>query len=582
MPYLPLFPSFLRLCLTCIMVLALGACAQFSTKKESTQTGQAIVRIHKTDEEESKSKDFPPETLFDLMLAELALNRDMPDVTLTYYRMEAAKTRDPAVIKRALEISTWLEAHEVSLELMGLWQEVEPDNPNTYQFMAQQQIYFGMLKSALVSVERVLELGADFNFDYFNQMLPELNEQERAEVLSELEKLSLKFPKNAQLWLSRAYVYALMDQRDSALKAAEKAIHLDSKDANPVVVHAKLSFNYNNHKTALKEMEKGIRKFPESHALHLLYIESLLKLGKTAKAEQHMKQSVKQFNDDLEYQYQLAVVAFNYKQYQMATELFQSFMQNEFRWEQSCFYLSRVAEEQGDYEAAVAYLKMIQPGEAFIQARLQIAFLLIEAGKNQQAIKSLEEAQSLQADNAGAFYHAKADLLVDDGKEQEAMQVFATAINAYPESIKLRFARSLLAEQLNKLDIAERDLKKVIELEPKNALALNALGYTLTNKTNRHKEALVYISRALELSPEDPAIIDSMGWVQFHLGNHEVALKYLRQAIALSPDHEIAAHLGEVLWVSGFKTEAQRVWDDALANNKDSEVLKSVMDRYLK
>src|SRR5690606_8869586 len=175
-------------------------------------------------------------------------------------------------IKRALEISTWLEAHEVSLELMGLWQEVEPENPDTYQFMAQQQIYFGMLKSALVSIEKVLDLGANFNFDYFNQFLPELNEKERAEVLTGLEKLSSKHPANGQLWLSRAYIYSLIDQRDAALKAAGKAMRYDSKNDNPAVVHAKLSFNYNHHKAALKEMERGIRKFPESHAMHLLYV----------------------------------------------------------------------------------------------------------------------------------------------------------------------------------------------------------------------------------------------------------------------------------------------------------------------
>jgi len=139
----------------------------------------------------------------------------------------------------------------------------------------------------------------------------------------------------------------------------------------------------------------------------------------------------------------------------------------------------------------------------------------------------------------------------------------------------------MLAESMDNLELAESDLLKVIELEPRNAMALNALGYTLTNKTNRHKEALVYIEKAYEISPDDPAIIDSMGWVNYRLGNYEEALTYLRKAIAMESDHEIAAHLGEVLWVSGLETEAKRVWGEALDKKQDSEVLKTVMKRFL-
>jgi tetratricopeptide (TPR) repeat protein len=113
-------------------------------------------------------------------------------------------------------------------------------------------------------------------------------------------------------------------------------------------------------------------------------------------------------------------------------------------------------------------------------------------------------------------------------------------------------------------------------------MALNALGYTLTNKTDRHQEALVYIKKAYEISPNDPAIIDSMGWVNYRLGNYSEALKYLRKAISIEPDHEIAAHLGEVLWVSGLEVEAKRVWEEALEKSSDSEVLKSVMEKFIR
>jgi tetratricopeptide (TPR) repeat protein len=567
----------------------LSACAQFSADSGSPQQAKAYIAgkkpetaIEEKKAEGSEYKEFSPDTLYALVLAEIALDRDMPDIGLSYYRREAHKTHDPGVIKRALEISTWMEAHQISLELIALWQEVEPQNPIAHKIMAQQQLYFGLVEGALASVEKVLALDDDFNFDYFNQVLPSVPEEDRIVILRRLEDISEKYPKNSQVWLARAHMYGLLDQRQSALEAAAKAKRYNRKDDRPVVMHSELKFNYNDHNSALNDMQRGLKKFPNSQALHLLYARSLLKVGKLGKAEQHIKDSIERFDRDHEYRFQMSLLCADYKLNLLAKQLLRESLVNNYRREESNLHLSRLAEQEGNFEEAIGYLSTIKPGHGFVEAQLQIAFLLNEQGKFEEAIASLEEAHSLQADNGGSFLHAQADILSESGKEEKALEVFTKAISLFPNSIKLRYGRSMLAEQMNRIDITEQDLLAVIEKEPRNALALNALGYTLTNKTNRHDEALVYIEKALEISPNDPAIIDSMGWVQFQLGNYDEAVSFLRKAIALEADHEIAAHLGEALWVSGMKTEAKEVWDDALAKNKDSEILKSVMQRYLK
>jgi tetratricopeptide (TPR) repeat protein len=148
-----------------------------------------------------------------------------------------------------------------------------------------------------------------------------------------------------------------------------------------------------------------------------------------------------------------------------------------------------------------------------------------------------------------------------------------------PDDTSLRYARALIAEKADKLDLAEKDLRMIIEREPSNAQALNALGYTLADRTERLEEALGYIQRALEVEPADAAIIDSMGWVQFRMGNHEKAVELLRQALSLIQDPEIAAHLGEVLWEMGNKRDALDVLESALQQHPKHKALLDAMKR---
>jgi len=552
-------------------------------EKIATKQGTTINASELKAEVALKAKEsFRPETLYATLLAEIALDRGMPDVALNSYRKEAVNTRDPGVIKRALEISTWMEVHQVSLELMSLWQEVEPTNPKAHEIMAQQQLYFGLVKGALVSIQKVLDLGGQFNFDLFNQVAPKLNESERLETLRTLEKMSKDYPENSQIWLSLSNFYSLLDQRQSALNAAQVAMRLDENDDRPVVMHAELRFNYFDQHSALKEMEKGLKKFPHSKQLNFLYLQSLLKLSKNKKAERQIYKTLERFPDQPELRFQIALVSADFKLNSVAKDLFGINIEEEYRPEESRFHLSRIAETEGDFSAAINYLQVIKPGVGFAEARLQIAYLLAEQNKVDEAIVSLQEARVMQAQSKDIFYHAEADFLIQENKKAQAMEVFGEAIKEYPNVIKLRYARSLLAESMNNLSLAESDLLKVIEMEPRNAMALNALGYTLTNKTDRHQEALVYIKKAYEISPNDPAIIDSMGWVNYRLGNYPEALKYLRKAISIEPDHEIAAHLGEVLWVSGLEVEAKRVWEEALEKSSGSEVLKSVMEKFIR
>jgi tetratricopeptide (TPR) repeat protein len=245
------------------------------------------------------------------------------------------------------------------------------------------------------------------------------------------------------------------------------------------------------------------------------------------------------------------------------------------------FYLGWIAEERGDTEQAIAYYSTLGPDSPnHFEARLRIAVLT--AGDDIRGAR--RQLQALRAEEPGQqkrLYQVEAELLQQAEMLEEAMSVLSVALDYFRGDFDLLYARALLAEKMDRLDITENDLRQILASDPDHVDALNALGYTLADRTDRYREAYGYINRALELHPDNNAILDSMGWVMYRLGNHEEAIRYLRRSLAIKHDHEVAAHLGEVLWVSGAHEEAVAVWQRALEISPDDELLRATMQRFI-
>jgi tetratricopeptide (TPR) repeat protein len=209
-----------------------------------------------------------------------------------------------------------------------------------------------------------------------------------------------------------------------------------------------------------------------------------------------------------------------------------------------------------------------------------VAALLAELGQLNSAREYLHQIGVENTKQDLQLYLLEGELLRRAGLYQEAGEFYDAALEALPDSHELLYARALNAERLDDLAKAESDLQRIISADPDNAQALNALGYTLADRTQRYDEALGYIRRALELQPDAPEILDSMGWVQYRLGNYPEALNYLRRAVETMPDAEIAAHLGEVLWVSGDQGAARVVWEEALKKEPAHDALLRTMKQF--
>jgi tetratricopeptide (TPR) repeat protein len=205
--------------------------------------------------------------------------------------------------------------------------------------------------------------------------------------------------------------------------------------------------------------------------------------------------------------------------------------------------------------------------------------MLARQGKVDQARELIRHAPERTTEDARAKLVAELGVLREVRRWREAYDVLAGAVKRFPDDSDLLYEQAMMAEKLDQMADMERLLRRVIELKPDNAHAYNALGYSLADRKQRLPEAKKLIQRALELSPGDPFITDSLGWVEFQLGNREEALRHLRTAYAARPDAEIGAHLGEVLWALGHKDEARRVWREARSKDAGNEVLRETLAR---
>jgi tetratricopeptide (TPR) repeat protein len=241
--------------------------------------------------------------------------------------------------------------------------------------------------------------------------------------------------------------------------------------------------------------------------------------------------------------------------------------------------LGRIHEERDDPQSALAEYAQVGPGSDYLPAQLRQSDILIGNGNWAEAAKRLSQARDEQPDYAVQLYLIEAETLTSNNQPDRGWQVLSQALKQYPDDVNLLYTRAMLAEKRDDLAQMEKDLRTIIKREPENAMALNALGYTLSDRTTRYAEAKELIEKAHRLNPDDPAVLDSLGWVNYRLGNLDEAERLLRQALERFPDHEVAAHLGEVLWANGKQSEARKVWGKALEQQPDSPILRSTLRR---
>ena len=541
---------------------------------------EAATAATETSEEAIPTRSFERDTLFELLLAEFAGKRNRADVALGKYLKQAHETRDPQVVERATFIARYLGAHQATLDASMLWSEIQPENPAPRELAAIELIRFGKLEEAMAQVDLLMSSGGSMNFEYLLQASRSSNQETRQAILTKLTEYTHTI-NDDKLWYAKGSLEAMNGMHEQAIKDYDQALEITPSYGSAILARAQSMIALNQHDEAMKYLAKQTSLWPENKRLGVAYARYLMQQNQLEAAQQQFYRLSRNFPLDGDLVLSLALLSWENKQVDDAKKYFNQLLDMNHRTDEANIYLARIARSEQDFDRAAVHFQQVNVGPQFPLARIQYALLLEEQGDIDASLHALDDAITMMPSETSKFLMAKSEVLTSADRTRDAVSVLDTGLQEFPEDTNLLYTRAMLKEQLDDFSGMEADLRKVLELQPNNSAALNALGYTFADRNQRLNEAWELIERAYHLNPSDPAIIDSMGWIKYRLGENQVALDYLRKAYEAFDDQEIAAHLGEVLWVTGQQEEAAIIWHNALDKNPESKVLKKVMDRFL-
>ena len=527
------------------------------------------------------SSSISSDLLYLLLGAEIAGQKGAYDVSVENYIKATKWSSDPKIAERATQIALFNNNQEKASEAVTLWLQMDDESVDARKIAAMLDIKQGRYDKAIGHL-RSLKVLADKDFrkiimDMTRHMDKEAGKESAFDFMDRLDKA---FPDDPDVHYSYALLAMMKNELNRAHLEITKAIRLRPQWRQARIVEVRILARKGDSETALSLLKEMMAKEPENEELHMIYAQYLVDLKDYSAAEKELQGIVAKNPKQYDALYSLALVKLQNKQGDEARNLFLKLVDAP-KWQnQAFYYLGRIDVKNKRINDAISWLEKISRGPLVLGAQMTIVSLLSSDNRLGEAQKNLRALHRRFPDQAHRFYLLEAELLNERRDYEAAFDVLSQALESMPDNSQLLYTRALAAERLNRLDILERDLLRILEKTPDDPNALNALGYTLADRTDRYEEARTYLDRAIQLKPDDPVIMDSYGWLQYRLGDFQIALDYLQRAYNLNEDPEIAAHLGEILWVKGKKDEARAVWNKALNEDPESTYLLKIKESF--
>ena len=571
-----------RLPLLFLLLCFIAGCATNASQDISSAEPVPVeVQPVETEPEEvapPPERAFPDDSLYPLLVAEFALRRRQYDVALENYMAETERLRDPGVAAHTARLAQFMRRENEAIRASELWVELEPDNMEARLTLANLLARVGRAGDALTHMEAIIRGGGLANFTSLLRGYDSLDPERQQALLANVQTLLAEYPDNTQLRLAEVLMLEATGEQELALAELQPVFESDPYQAQAVIMDAKLRLDMGQRRGTFDRVIGALETDPGNNRLRLQYAR-LLTQSDMGEAERQFRMLLDEAPEDPDLLFSMALIQREMNDLEAARENLERLLSLNARTDEAHYYLGKTAEEQGRIDDAMVHYMQVQPGRDFGAATERLAQLMLQAGQIAELGAYFDTLRNRYPQLEEQLFALEVEKLMGGRQLAAASEVLDRALGQYPDSVSLRYSRSILSERLGNLPLAEQDLRHILDSEPDNATALNALGYMLANRTDRYLEAEQLIARALELSPDEPAILDSMGWVKFRLGDYDTALDYLQRAYRAFPDPEVAAHLGEVLWVMGQDNAAVAVWDRALEDSPDHEILLETIQR---
>jgi len=518
---------------------------------------------------------------YQVLLAEIALRRGYGDLALSVYAELALRSRDPQVLARAIEVAGFARRMDLANELAQLWVGTEPESVPARQTLVGVLIVLNRLDDLAPHLSKLLEQDKDNlgdNLSRLNRML--VRQPDKSAVLRLVQRVTQPYQGVAEAHFAVAQAALAAGDRPLAQESVRRAQELRPEWEMPVLLEAQI-VSAEAPAKVVPLLERYLSRHPNAKDVRLHLARAYVGDKRFSDASAEFRRLLRDFPNSVEVVYPVAILALQQNDLDTAETQLKHLLELEFGDRNLVnYYLGQVMEARKNEAAAIDYYGQVGLSEPFLNARNRQALLLARAGKLDEARQVLQQTATMHPTERVALGQSEAQLLRDAKRYTEALEVLERLLKSNPGNAELLYDSALVADRLDKVALVEERLRQVIALQPENAHAFNALGYTFAERNMRLDEARELVARALALLPDDAFIIDSMGWVLYRQGDLAGALIQLQKAYGLRQDPEIAAHMGEVLWGLGRQDEARRVLREAARKDPDNEALAAAVKKF--
>jgi len=562
------------------IVLSLAGCAVAPDKEAVVEGRPAKVGV--LESRVNRNTVIDEEVLYLLMAAELAGQRNQYDLAMDAYLQAAKRVDDPRIAERAVKIGLFLKDEARTREALTVWLSKDGKNLAARKFAALLAIKNSDRKAALDNLDAMLAddpAGFEAGLLEMSKLLEkEGRTQFTYDVLDELAQMR---PAHAGIFFVQAVLASVLQQNELAQQKISQALLLEPDWNKAVIFQAQLAGRAGDLAKAREYLEKAVKQAPNDKQLRKMLLEVLVSNRDYDDAIKLCQSVLDDKPDDPETLFTLALIYMQQSQVDKAENTLEKLLSNP-EWEgQASFYLGKIELDQQRPEKALAWFDRVEDGNYAFDADMAAVSLLMGQKRLDDVEARVKRMDVKYPEQRLRILMVKAELYNQSGRYQEAFDALSSALKEAPDNRDVLYARALVAERLDKLDVLEADLAKILEKKPDDVAALNALGYTLVDRTQRYDEAAKYLGKAIELQPDEPVIVDSYGWLLYKQGKLALALEYLRKAYEKQPENEIAAHIAEVLWVMGDKKQARELFDAAFKKSPEDEYLLEFKKRFL-
>ena len=521
------------------------------------------------------------DSVYFILAAELAVQRGQYEVALDNYLKASTLTQDPKIVQRATQIALYLKKNDKALETSSIWLQRQPENLDARRLTAFLLIKAGRTEEAVDQLAVLLSTpGVDTEATLIDLAKLLSTDVPKDVGMGIMRRLGERFPNKAELHLAAALLASEQHEYQTALEETDKALLLRHDWNKARLLQAQIMSKSGNSDHARELMRKAMQKEPNNSRLRLMYSQYLAKAGDLHGANKELEQLLAKDPRNQDAMLGLAMTQLELGQDAKAQQNLERLTESPDYKMQAYFYLGLLEARRKRFPTAVQWFDKVSEGPVVLDAQINAITSLIYMGQIAEARQRLPGIRKQFPQQAVRLYLLEAELLTKDKQYDQAFDLLSQALVENPGQTDLLYSRALVAEELNRPDVMETDLKVLLDKNPDDPNALNALGFSLADRSLRLEEAKGYIAKALQFKPDDPAILDSYGWVHYRMGDKETALTYLGKAFDMIKDPEIGAHYGEVLWESGKRKEAETIWKELSGKYPNHSDLIKVRDRY--